>query len=406
MAPAGTTGTPARDPLGAFRTIFESPVHGRSSGPLSGLRFAAKDLFDVQGYVTGCGNPNWERTHPPAVRTAPVIRTLLDAGATLVGKTHTDELAYSVNGENAHFGTPVNPRAANRIPGGSSSGSASAVAGGVVDFAIGTDTAASVRLPASYCGLCGIRPTHGRLSAKGYVPLAPSFDTVGWLADSPELLRDIGRVLLTPETAGSAPVSFVVAEPAFDLCDRPVRASLERIIGHIAEHTPVQTAVWERDLGAWSATMRILQAFEAWQAHGEWIREAQPGFGTAIGERFAWASTVTAAQYETARSACQEARAYLDDILGDDRVLLWPTTPCIALPPRLDAEALEPIRQRILPLTCVATLGGLPQVTMPVGQVEDCPIGLSLVAPRGRDFETLEWAVELARFLAVRNSEK
>ena len=401
MATAGTADTPLQDPLGAFRIVFESPVRGRPSGPLSGYRFAAKDLFDVQGYVTGCGNPDWERSHPPAVRTAPVIRTLLDAGATLVGKTHTDELAYSVNGENAHFGTPVNPRAANRIPGGSSSGSASAVAGGVVDFAIGTDTAASVRLPASYCGLYGIRPTHGRLPPKGCVPLAPSFDTVGWLADSPKLLRDVGRVLLTPEAAGRAPATFLVAEPAFELCDGPVRTGLERAIGRIAGQWPVRPVPWEPDLGAWSATMRVLQAFEAWQAHGEWIRAARPGFGTAIGERFAWASTVTAAQYESALSACREIRAYLDDILGDGRTLLWPTTPCIALPPRLDAKALEPIRQRILPLTCAATLGGLPQVTMPVGQVEHCPIGLSLIAPRGRDLEALDRAVELARFLAV-----
>ncbi len=386
--------------------IFEPPIRGRSSGPLSGFRFAAKDLFDVQGYATGCGNPDWERTHPLAIRTAPVIRALLDAGATLVGKTHTDELAYSVNGENAHFGTPVNPRAANRIPGGSSSGSAAAVAGGVVDFAIGTDTAASVRLPASYCGLYGIRPTHGRLSQEGLVPLAPSFDTVGWLADSPELLRDVGRVLLSPEAACWAPVTFLVVEPAFELCDRPVRDGLERAVGRIAGHASVEPVQWEPDLGEWSATMRILQAFEAWQAHGEWIREARPGFGTAIGERFAWASTVTAAQYESARSACQKARAYLDGILGDDRALLWPTTPCIALPRHLDAKALEPIRQRILPLTCVSTLGGLPQITMPVGQVEDCPIGLSLIAPRGRDFETLERAVELARFLAVKNPQE
>ena len=383
--------------------IFESPIRGQPTGPLSGLRFATKDLFDVQGYVTGCGNPDWERTHPPATQTAPVIPTLLDAGATLVGKTHTDELAYSVNGENAHFGTPVNPRAANRIPGGSSSGSASAVAGGVVDFAIGTDTAASVRLPASYCGLYGIRPTHGRLSREGFVPLAPSFDTVGWLTDSPELLRDVGRVLMTSEAAGSASVSFIVAEPAFELCDRPVRAGLERVIDRIAEHSSVASVAWERELSEWSATLRILQAFEAWQAHGEWVREAQPSFGTAIEERFARASTVTVKQYGSALSACREARAYLDDILRDDRVLLWPTTPCIALPPRLDAEALDPIRQRILPLTCVAALGGLPQVTMPVGWVEDCPIGLSLVAPPGRDFEALERVVELARFLAVKS---
>jgi amidase len=169
---------------------------GAATGPLAGLTFAAKDLFDVAGYVACAGNPDWLRTHAPAGKTAPVVQTLLEAGATLMGKTVTDELAFSMSGENIHYGTPINPAAPARIPGGSSSGSASATASKLVDFALGTDTSGSIRVPASYCGLFSLRPTHGRISCQGVIPLAPSFDTVGWVARDATLLQRIGEVLL------------------------------------------------------------------------------------------------------------------------------------------------------------------------------------------------------------------
>lgn len=201
--------------------VTELKADNASSGPLHGLRFALKDMYAIKGHRNACGNPTWYDTHSEATSTAPCVQQLLDAGAELVGITHMDELAYSLNGENHHFGTPVNHAAPDRIPGGSSSGSAvrssqnvlslcmlalaclcaqasvrcglcnwkpkrygtclqSAVAWGEVDFAIGSDTAGSIRVPASYQGLFGIRPTHGAVSLQDAVALAPGFDTCGW----------------------------------------------------------------------------------------------------------------------------------------------------------------------------------------------------------------------------------
>src|SRR6266542_391068 len=142
-----------QDPSGAFCQHVNVHLPGAALGPLAGLTFAAKDLLDIVGYVVCAGNPDWLRTHAPAEKTAPVVQALLEAGATLVGKTITDELAFSMSGENIHYGTPLNPAEPERIPGGSSSGSASATASRLVDFALGTDTSGSIRVPASYCGL-------------------------------------------------------------------------------------------------------------------------------------------------------------------------------------------------------------------------------------------------------------
>jgi amidase len=185
-----------RDPFNAFCPHSTARLEGAKSGPLVGLTFAAKDLFDIAGHVTGGGNPDWLALHPPATKTAPVVQKLVDAGAAMVGKTNTDELSRGIFGENAHYGTPINPKAPGRVPGGSSSGSAAAVAGELVDFALGTDTGGSVRVPASFCGIYGIRPTHGRLAFEAVIPQAPSFDTIGWLARTPHLLARVATILL------------------------------------------------------------------------------------------------------------------------------------------------------------------------------------------------------------------
>src|ERR687890_786551 len=168
------------DPARAFMPYPAADVPHAAEGKLTGLTFAAKDLFDVAGYPTSGGSPHLLALSGVKTRTAPTVQRLLDAGARLVGKTITDELAFSMNGKNAHFGTPVNGAAPDRIPGGSSSGSAAAVSNGLCDFALGTDTGGSVRAPASHCGLFGIRPTHGRVSLEGCHDLAPSFDSCGY----------------------------------------------------------------------------------------------------------------------------------------------------------------------------------------------------------------------------------
>jgi len=287
-------------------------VAGSKSGVLSGLTFAVKDMYDVRGQKIGFGNPTWRETHAAATEHSVSVQALLDAGASLKGRTHMDELAYSLNGENMHYGTPTNPACPDRIPGGSSSGSAVATADGDVDFALGSDTGGSVRVPASYCGVLGIRPSHGRASLDGACPLAPSFDTCGWFARDPETLGKVGRVLLQ----GTRPTSqfkfgrLLVGEDAFSLADKetamslfqrvkPHKEALESAFGNMQEVSILGGAVEGiSTFQDWFHTFRIVQGAEAWKALGGWISEAKPQFGPGIKERFQAASKLQPGQVE------------------------------------------------------------------------------------------------------------
>src|SRR4030088_1057411 len=216
---------PPHDPVGAFCKVNHVALRGSGKGPLAGLAMAVKDIFDIAGHRTGFGNPDWLGTHPPATQTAPAVRQLIDAGADMAGRTLNDELAYSPSRENIHSGTPLNTACPERVPGGSSSGSAAAVAAGLVDFALGTDCGGSVRLPASYCGIIGSRPTHGRVSDKGVLPFGPSFDVVGWFARDIDLFAKVGDVLLGEDKA-TAPTRLIVADDAWEQVERPVTDAL------------------------------------------------------------------------------------------------------------------------------------------------------------------------------------
>jgi amidase len=396
---------PIDDPLGAFMQQVEAVLPGARTGPLAGLRFAAKDIFDVARHVTGAGNPDWLATHAPAPATAPAVEALVAAGATMIGKTITDELAYSLNGENFHYGTPKNVNAPGRIPGGSSSGSAAAVAGGLVDFALGSDTGGSIRLPASLCGIFGLRPSHGRVPAARVVPLAPSFDVVGWFARDADLLARVGAVLLGPDPAPARLTTLCVAEDAFALAEEPVRAALRPAVdaatAPLGPAKPVDVGGEGGGLGAWMTVFRILQAREIWATHGDWIESAKPRFGPEIAARFAWAKSVaeTPAGDEAARREAFTAR--LDGLLADGAVLCLPSAPSIAPLRDQPAEASQQFRDRALSLTCIAGLARLPQVSLPVGQVEGCPVGFSLIARRGADRALLDLARELARRLGI-----
>ncbi len=283
--------------LGAFCPHIDLDVAGAAQGPLAGLTFAAKDLFDVAGHTTGSGNPTWLATHPPATETAPAVKALLDAGARLVGKTITDELAFSINGENAHYGTPLNTKAPQRIPGGSSSGSASAVAGGAVPLALGTDTGGSVRVPAAFCGIYGFRPTHGRIPLDGVTPLAPSFDAVGWFTRDADLLERVGRVLLGLQGDEEVPPrSLLLVEDAFAMTEPSVRAALGPAIDAVTATlgSPRDVRLSADGLGeGWLNAFRTLQMHEIWRTHGAWITAHKPHFGPGVAERFAASSKVT-----------------------------------------------------------------------------------------------------------------
>jgi amidase len=384
-----------RDPFNAFCRHTHVELDGASSGPLHGSSFAVKDVFDIAGERTGNGNPVWLETHEPAARTACSVERPLAAGAHMVGKTHTDEMAYSLNGENVHYGTPVNPNAPGRIPGGSSSGSAAAVAGGLVDFALGTDCGGSVRLPASFCGIYGIRTTHGLVPVDGIVDLAKSFDTVGWFARDPRMMRRVGEVLL-PQASGFAPKRLLIAQDAFAFAGPEAAAALAGAVATLkaafSQHRDVQ--IYGGDTVIGPRVFRILQGDEIRRRHSAWIDRHNPRFGPGIAERFQWARTIDAAEVEQMKPKREEIARHMAELLGDDAVLCLPTAPGIAPKLATPAEELEAFRARAFALLCIAGLARLPQISLPLGTLENYPLGLSLIAPRGADRGLLAWVAD------------
>jgi len=383
------------DPYNAFCRHTHVALDGAPDGPLRGLTFAAKDVFDIAGHRTGNGNPVWLDTHAPAERTASAVERVLAAGASMVGKTHTDELAYSLNGENMHYGTPTNPRAPERIPGGSSSGSAAAVAGGLVDFALGTDCGGSVRLPASYCGIYGIRTTHGLVPADGVADLAASFDTVGWFARDAKTMLQVGDVML-PAAPAFVPKRLLIAQDAFAFAGAEIADALAvavmRLKTALSDHRPVE--VYTGDPAAWSEIFRILQGDEIRRKHGAWIDAHNPSFGPGIAERFRWTRTIDPTEVERMRPRREEVARHMDALLGDDALLCLPTAPGIAPKLATPAGELEVFRARAFALLSIAGLARLPQLSLPLGTMAGCPLGISLIAPRGRDRGLLRWVSE------------
>jgi amidase len=231
-------------------------------GKLQGMSFAVKDVFGIKGYTSGAGNPDWLSTHAPADQTAESIERLLAQGARLTGTTQTDELMYSLNGENFHYGTPVNPKAPGCIPGGSSSGSAVAVSAGLVDFALGTDTGGSVRIPSAYCGIYGFRPTHGLVSMQGVIPLAESFDTLGWMARTSDLLLSVGLCLI--DQAAPKNVRFkriYLANDAWAMADASSVSIISEQINALNQLVDdcQRIEVADQGLSAWMNAFRNLQ---------------------------------------------------------------------------------------------------------------------------------------------------
>ncbi|WP_350335921.1 amidase [Coralliovum pocilloporae] len=383
-----------QDTVGAFVDYPNEPVPHQPGGPLDGLTFAVKDLFDVVNYPTGCGHPLKQQQASPAQVSAPVVQQLLDAGARFTGKTITDELAFSLTGQNIHYGTPENVMAPGRIPGGSSSGSAAAVAAGLCDFAIGTDTGGSIRAPASYCGLVGLRPTHGRLSLDSCMPMAPSLDAAGWFARDIATYLRVADVLLGPDedVLPDRPQISIVTE-AFDRLMGEREQSLflslvrrvETVLGEVSYLS------LEEDLETWWSVFRTCQGYEVWQEHGAWITEHNPDFGPGVKERFQWAATVTAEQKAEA-DATRKTITRLMTLAVTDSLLIVPTMPSIA--PRIDEDLdwLDRFRNRSLSILCLSGLSGLPQVSLPLGKLDECPFALSLIGPHGTDQALLHLA--------------
>lgn len=376
--------------------IRDLDIAGAPSGILSGTTFVVKDFFDVEGFVTGAGSPDWQKTHEPAVSTAPVVSTLLNAGARLKGKSCSDELAFSLDGINPYFGTPLNPQLPDRIPGGSSSGSASSVSCGFVDFAVGTDTAGSIRVPASYCGIYGFRPTYGAVNIEGAIPLGQSFDTVGWFARSPELLYTIGQVLLPSNSSGGITAASVVRN-MFNLIPADIGQHLlwasDSVFEHVKRLPDLEISGYTLD--ACASIFGVIRSCEAWRNFGPWIEEHHPDVSPTVVARLIEGQTISADEEQMARRIKKELEEYFDSLIATHGVLLIPTT--WAMPPLRNAGADELLdnRKKNLRLTALAVASGLPQVSIPIEVAPGVKLGLSIIAGRNQDLDLLSLVRDL-----------
>ena len=398
-----TTNRPTlNDTLDAFCTDTDAYLDGAPGGPLSGLTFAAKDIFDVAGHVTGGGNPDWKATHPPAERNAWIVQTLVDAGATMVGKTHTDELTRGILGENAHYGTPVNPRAPGRVPGGSSSGSAAAVAGSLVDFALGSDTGGSVRIPASFCGLYGLRPTHGRIPLDGILLQAPSYDTIGWFARVAATFARVAEAVFGNAIAPATPSRVVIADDLFGECDPEVAAALRPVADRIAAMASATETVRLAPDGVdgWAWQQNTLQSIEAWNSVADWIDAVNPRFSYMVADRYALGTSFTQPQIEAARATRDAARRRLADVAPAGTFLCFPTSPVVAPLRDQPLSGKRASQARIVRLTCMGGTTGRPQLSMPLGEADGLPVGLSIMGNRGDDEALISFALQIEQTLA------
>jgi Asp-tRNA(Asn)/Glu-tRNA(Gln) amidotransferase A subunit family amidase len=372
-----------------WRVVGEPLVAGGAGGALAGESVAVKDLFAVAGYAVGAGNPEYLAEAPVESVHAGAVRALVEAGASIRGIARTDEFAYSVMGANAHYGTPPNSRAPGRMPGGSSSGPAAAVAMGEASIGLGTDTAGSVRVPASWQGLWGLRTTHGLVSREGLLPLAPSFDAVGWVTRSAEVLKRAAAASI--EGAGTAGDEFVVSAALVGMADAGVRAAFEERVQGLGPLREVRLP----EMGEAFAAFRTVQAAEAWREHGRWVSSHPDALGADVAARFAWAATVTEGAEAKARAVLAGFRERADEALGDG-VLVLPTTPTAAPLRTADAAELDAVRSATITLTCLASILGRPAVSAPVLESEGAPAGLSLVGPRGSDLDLVARASGIA----------
>ena len=394
---------PSADPVGALMPhTLREPLPGAASGPLAGLSFMVKDLFAIDGRKVSNGNPDFYEHATPAHETAPVITGLLEAGATCTGITICDEFFYSVLGSNAHYGQPVNSRAPEHVTGGSSCGSAAAVAAGMCDFALGSDTGGSVRVPAAFCGLYGLRPTHGRIDIEGVTPMAPSYDTVGFLAGDAKLFREVGRALLNGSSVAAPLQRLIIAQDMVSRSEASIDEEIWRVLHRIDRALPVpeHMDVVGEEFDTWRNAFRFNQGFELQSTLMPFALAHANGLSPAIRERLEIAARITPDEAKTGREIRAEVRKRLHGLATPGTMIVMPTTP--TLPPERDipdgASTVE-FRAMTLGSTCLAGHAGLPQISIPAGLAAGCPVGLSFIGWEGGDEALLDLAVRLEPLL-------
>ncbi|KAL3814407.1 hypothetical protein ACJIZ3_015675 [Penstemon smallii] len=416
-----------KEDFGAFTERFEllpfpQPPPPAARLPLSGLTFAINDNIDVKGYVTGYGSADWKRTHEAAGKTAIVVTIMLRSGATCAGKTVMDELGFGILGENKNYGTPTNPIKPSHIPGGSSSGSAVAVAAQLIDFALGSDTIGGIRVPASFCGIFGFRPSHGAVSSIGVLPNSQSLDTVGCLASDPSVLHRVGHVLLQLNPLEPKKTRrIIIADDVFQLSKVPMLKTVHivsKITGKLSGYQAPKHMNFEQyitsnvsslkifcddltnqqngisTLKALSSAMLLLQRYEFKTNHEEWIKSVKPKLGPDVSSRV-WAAVNTVQEnVKSLYKVRMEMRAALQSLLKDDGILVIPT---VADPPlKLKSRGLPAeSRDRMHALLSIANMSGGCQVAIPLGKHDESPISVSFIASHGADKFLLDTILDM-----------
>lgn len=379
-----------------FTQLFNSSLM-EGEGPLKGKQFAVKDVFDVKGFRIQAGNPDYFSQAKMSDRTAPAITTLQKAGAKLIGKTHTDELGGSLFGLNEHYGSPLNSYSPERVPGGSSSGSAAAVAATLVDFALGADTSGSVRAPASFCGIYGLRPTFGAIPISGVLPISPYLDTVGIFARSPHIIAQVIEVY------GIKEESKVTRFKIIPSLINSLPSALEKIflekLSFINKLIPsaAPLSIDEETLLRWSAVIRTIAMYGLWHVHKEWILKSQPRFGQLIHERVKLASSIEEADFKSALKQQEEIRKFMDNNVEPGDVVIFPTVHDI--PPLLSSTntQLKEFALKTSRHTCIAALAGFPEITLPLRNIQgNGSLGMSFLGRKGSDHSLASFAASVS----------
>lgn len=390
---------PPYDPLQAFMRENHVAMSGLEEGPLAGLTFAIKDAYDILGSTFSIGHPEWARTHEPAEFTASLVTNVLEAGADLVGKTVCDELMFSLSGENWHYGSPINPQDPRRYCGGSSSGTAAAAAGGLVDFAIGTDCLGSIRIPPSYTGIIGIRASIGRIPTDGQAPYSDSLDSSGFVAPDPDLFQKAAKVILGKDQVETNFKKLFLPEDSFNAVGEELKEALKPGIEHIKEHFDevIYGNISNNQLEQWVKTLQIIQEYEVWESYGGWIRKYRPQLSEGPGSRLERSSRVTLSEYKTALAEREEITQKINEVVDEETVICLPTAASVAPLRTSTEEEINATRLETSELLCLSPLAGIPQMSLPLAEFDQAPLGISLLSMKGSDQNLVKKAMEIMK---------
>lgn len=390
----------AGEALQTAQLLDREIAEGIYRGPLHGIPIAIKDNIDTQGTLTTYGSHLFRHQRPTA--DARCVAQLRQAGAVVVGKTLTSEFALGPTGEFSFQGPSHNPHDLNRVTGGSSAGSAAAVAAGMVPIAIGTDTAGSIRIPASFCGVVGFKPSHGRISLEGIYPVSGTLDHIGPLAQCVEDIAMLLEVLSASPIGRMQPtdkprVAWVDPRSIHDVDDRVLAGCLARF--HAIFDAGRSTVDIDALIPTAQSAFKTILLAEAYAVHSVYLQDESSHFSRELRERLAPGEAIRAWQYLNALENRKLLQGQVTKLFETVDLLVMPST--AILPPPFGLKTVNinrvehPIREAINGLTSIWSLLGLPAISIPACIVDGLPCGLQIVAGPNQDEKLLAWLAAL-----------